>query len=92
MKKRSIIILVLMALMFGMTSVNQVKAQVFIMDKEEEAYSDRIGTNDPGNFFIWPEHDETWDLSYAPLGDGLLLLGCLGGAYLLGKRRKKDDE
>ena len=27
---------------------------------------------------------------YAPLGGEIFLLGCLGGAYLLGKRRRKE--
>lgn len=27
----------------------------------------------------------------APLGEGLLILGCLGGAYLVGKRRKERE-
>ena len=35
-----------------------------------------------------PANDQTTDNSDVPLGDGLLLLGLLGGAYLLGKRRK----
>ena len=26
----------------------------------------------------------------APLGEGLMLLSCLGGAYLLGKRKKEE--
>lgn len=30
------------------------------------------------------------DMSYTPLGSGLLLLGGLGGAYLLIKKKKKD--
>ena len=37
-----------------------------------------------------PNNDQTGDHSDAPLGSGLLLLGCLGGAYLIGKRRKED--
>jgi len=27
---------------------------------------------------------------YAPLGGEILVLGCLGGAYLLSKRRRKE--
>ena len=37
-----------------------------------------------------PNNDQTGDHSDAPLGSGLLLLGCLGGAYLIGKRLKED--
>ena len=67
MKKRSTIIMVIMALLLGVARIDQAKAQV-------------------GIFII----DETWDVS--PIGNGLWLLGCLGGAYLLGKRRKREDE
>lgn len=94
MKKRSTIILVIMALLLGVARFNQGKAQVgiFIMDDEEYA-NIRGGSNEPPDGFIipdFPNHDETWDVS--PVGNGLWLLGCLGGAYLLGKRRKREDE
>ena len=94
MKKRSTIILVIMALLLGVARFNQCKAQVgiFIMDDEEYA-NIRGGSNEPPDGFIipdFPNHDETWDVS--PIGNGLWLLGCLGGAYLLGKRRKREDE
>lgn len=95
MKKRNIIKLILMVLAFGMTSVNQAKAQIgiFIMDDEEYA-NIRCGYEDvPDGFIIpdSPEHDDTHDY-FTPLGNGFLLLGSLGGAYLLGKRWRKDDE
>ena len=94
MKKRSTIILVIMALLLGVARFNQGKAQVgiFIMDDEEYA-NIRGGSNEPPDGFIipdFPNHDETWDVS--PVGNGLWLLGCLGGAYLLGKRRKRENE
>ena len=94
MKKRSTIILVIMALLLGVARIDQAKAQVgiFIMDDEEYA-NIRGGSNGPPDGFIipdFPNHDETWDVS--PIGNGLWLLGCLGGAYLLGKRRKHEDE
>ncbi len=93
MKKRSIIKLVLMVLAFGMMGVNQAKAQIFITEEEEYANLRCHDENLPNGFIIpdFPNHNETWDV-FTPLGDGLLLLGCLGGAYLLGKRKRKDDE
>lgn len=93
MKKRSIIKLVLVVLAFGMTGVNQAKAQIFITEEEEYANLRCHDENLPNGFIIpdFPNHNETWDV-FTPLGDGLLLLGCLGGAYLLGKRKRKDDE
>jgi len=94
MKKRSTIILVIMALLLGVARIDQAKAQVgiFIMDDEEYANIRGGSTEPPDGFIIpdFPNHDETWDVS--PIGNGLWLLGCLGGAYLLGKRRKREDE
>ena len=40
-----------------------------------------------GELPIMPSPNNTHDQT-VPLGDGLLLLGIFGGAYLLGKRRK----
>lgn len=93
MKKRSIIILVLMVLAFGMTSVNQAMAQIFITEDEEYANLRCEDENLPNGFIIpdFPDHNETWDV-FTPLGNGIWLLGGLAGAYLLGKRKRKDDE
>lgn len=94
MKKRNTIIMVIMALVLSLSSFNQVKAQVgiFIMDDEEYANIRDGGSEPPDGFIIpdFPNHDETWDVT--PIGNGLWLLGALGGAYLLGKRRKREDE
>jgi hypothetical protein len=38
-----------------------------------------------------PEHQNITIDYLAPLGGGVLLLSCLGGAYLLGKKRKEND-
>lgn len=89
MKKRNIIISVLLAVLFATASFNSANAQVFIMEDDDYNYRDP----EPGGFVIHditPEHDTTWD--YTPIGDGLWLLGGLAGAYLLGKRRKKDSD
>jgi len=93
MKRRSIIKLVLMVLAFGMMGVNQAKAQIFITEEEEYANLRCHDENLPDGFIIpdFPNHNETWDV-FTPLGNGIWLLGGLAGAYLLGKRRKKDDE
>lgn len=87
MKKKCIIMLSLMVLLFG--SINS-HAQVFIMEDDE--FNIRI--NDGHAEFPFPgmdpAHDTTWD--YTPIGNGIWLLGGLAGAYLLGKRKRKDDE
>ena len=61
------------------------KAQGFIMDDEFEGTM-RQNTEDFG--LIVPIEGLDSD-QYLPLGDGLLVLAALGGAYLMGKRKKK---
>lgn len=85
--KRSIIIISLMVFMLGILNANKTYAQVFITDEDYNGYRTET-TEFPLNFD--PEHDTTLD--YTPIGNGIWLLGCLGGAYLLGKRRKKENE
>ena len=64
-------------------------AQIFL---DDESLTNRgwLGDMDElGN--IIPFHEVEWDqANYAPAGGGILLLTVLGGAYLLGKRRKED--
>ena len=64
-------------------------AQIFL---DDESLTNRgwLGDLDElGN--IIPFHEVEWDqANYAPAGGGILLLTALGGAYLLGKRRKED--
>ncbi len=62
-------------------------AQVFIMD-EDEYNNNRAGSSElnidlPG----WYDSGEDW---YTPVGEGIVVLAGLAGAYLLGKRKKKD--
>ena len=64
-------------------------AQVFLDDDD---YNVRENTeiNDLGA--IIPEQNVTYDQyePYGPVGEGLLLLAGLAGAYLVGKRRKEE--
>ena len=61
-------------------------AQVFIMEEDVESNIRVVGSE-----FVVPVPYQGGDLDqYLPLGDGLLLLAGLGGAYLLGKRRKEQ--
>ena len=89
MKKRGIIIMGLIVLMLGFFNANKASAQIFIT--EEDYNNNRDPSDDNGGFpfIIHPDHDSTLD--YTPIGNGIWLLGCLGGAYLLGKRRKEED-
>jgi len=61
-------------------------AQVFIMDDEFESNM-RVGESE----FVVPSPYQGGDLDqFVPLGDGLLLLAGLGGAYQLKKRKKEQ--
>lgn len=92
MKKRVISVMAILALMFGTTYNQSVKAQIMIMEEEEEVEEKEAADSEEEEFElpITAESGITID-RYAPLGSGILLLGCLGGAYLLGKRRKSED-
>ncbi len=77
---RTIVVLLLMA----MASTSQ--AQVFMMDGDEN-YRE---PEDPQVFINLPQGYGLGVDWYTPVGDGIAVLATLGGAYLLGKRRKKE--
>ena len=61
-------------------------AQVFMIDGDKNYRT----PEDPSVFATLPgEYGAAVDY-YTPIGDGMLLLAALGGAYLLGKRRKQQ--
>ncbi|MBR4561795.1 MAG: hypothetical protein IKO23_07760 [Bacteroidales bacterium] len=66
-------------------SVGPLKAQVFIADDEFEGM---MRKDNPDFALVSPLQGFSSD-QYLPLGDGVLLLVGLGGAYLLRKRNKK---
>ena len=65
------------------------RSQVFLtqedLDSERDGQWEDIG-------LIIPIHEQDFDQAepWAPVGSGIALLTALGGAYLLGKRRKED--
>ena len=92
MTKRNIIISAIFAVLFSVASLTPAFAQggIYIMEDDDDHLRSGGGSGDAG----WgvaiedPFHDTTTD--YSPLGSGALLLGGIAGAYLVGKRRKKD--
>ena len=83
MKRMMKKIVVLLTVLF--MAVVPMKAQVFIADDEFEGM---MRKNDPDFALVSPIQGLSTD-QFTPIGNGLLLLAGLGGAYLLRKRNKK---
>lgn len=65
-----------------------IRAQVFVMEEEENEFRNVFGNGEWNNVIIHGSSDD--QTNYVPFGDGLMLLAALGGAYLLGKRKKEN--
>lgn len=63
------------------------QAQIFIMDEDANLRP----TNDGEAVLSNPQFGQGYDY-YAPLGEGLMLLTVLGGAYLIGKTKMKENK
>ena len=81
-------IVIVGAFLLLMAVAPQAKAQIFITDEEEYNNSKRNAIEEGQMPFI-PELGVTND-QYAPVGSGIAVLGLLGGAYLLGKRKRNE--
>ena len=77
---RNIVLLLLLSLTMA------ANAQIFIDDDEFEGAL-RKGT--VSSNLLMPIQGQQTDQQYTPLGGEILLLGCLSGAYLLTKKKKK---
>lgn len=91
MKKRIISVMAVLAMLCGPTMMQSAKAQNIFDNNEELEKSLRGATGEEDDNLI-SVNDREGDISlenFAPLGSGILVLGCLGGAYLIGKRRKE---
>ncbi len=88
MKKARKYIVIAAALLLSVAA----QAQIFIMTDEDHENSLRTGSSEPLNSLVPVQGLDNDQSLYVPVGTGWLLLTCLGGAYLLGKRIKKDEE
>lgn len=84
MKRMMKIAMVLLTVLF--MAVVPLKAQIFIADDEFEGMM-RLAESE--YVLVVPLEGSDAD-QYVPVGDGMLLLAGLGGAYLLKKRHKKE--
>ena len=79
MHKTRRVIVLLLFMMMSLTT----KAQVFMLDGDENY-------REPENPQVFAGLPEDYGLgvdSFTPIGDGILLLAALGGAYLLKKKK-----
>ena len=91
MKKRIISVMAVLAMLCGPAMMQIAEAQNMFESNEDLKNSLRGSSDEEGNDVISLE-DRDGDISlenFAPLSGGILVLGCLGGAYLIGKRRKE---
>ena len=80
MQKRRRVIVLLLFMIISLT----MKAQVFMMDGDENY-------REPENPQVFAGLPENYGLAvdwYTPVGDGIIVLSVLGGAYLLRKRKE----
>ena len=95
MKKRIISIMAVLALLCGPSMMQSVKAQNIIDGDRGLKIKVPNKMGDGEDDFTNISLDELeGDISlenFAPLSGGILVLGCLGGAYLIGKRRKEQN-
>ena len=84
MKKTLLILTILLILAAPM------RAQIFIMEEEENGRVENVfGNGEWNNIIIHGSPDD--QMNYMPLGEGIMLLAALGGVYLMGKKRRKQD-
>lgn len=85
---KRIVMLIAMALFLtNPKEIGQADAQVFIMSDEEFSNTERVVVPSGGLVPVAPQgYEEDW--IYSPLGDGLIMLAALSGAYLMKKRKK----
>lgn len=89
--KRVLAVLALCFFLVSPKEIGQAHAQILILDDDEYMNSKRAKGYNPGIIPV-PTQGDQLDWIYAPLGDGIVPLLGLGLAYLVGRKRKKDEE
>ena len=66
-------------------------AQVFIMEEDELNNTRNTVTQEEFGVMVPGQDLEEDQWKHAPLGEGIVMLAGLAGAYLIGKRRKEEE-
>ena len=82
MKKRIIAIATVL-----MMAAAPAMAQIFIDDDD---LNNRAGTDDPSMYIDNPWFYSDGNDWFVPVGEGIIMLAGLAGAYLIGKRKKES--
>lgn len=82
--KKTMAVVILMMVLALTFHPLEVRSQIFLTEEDMET-----NLRDPQEGFVVPVPYQGGDLDeYLPLGNGVLVLTALGGAYLLSKRKK----
>ena len=71
-----------------LTLAAPMRAQVFIMEDDENEFRNVFGNGEWNNVIVHGSPDD--QTNWVPLGGGMFLLAAMGGAYLL--KRKKENK
>ena len=88
MKKRAMKIVTIVCVILLSLMTQTAHAQIFLMDFDQGG-NPRDPVEVEGLWFVAPMDGQEVD-QFTPVGNGVLLLAGLGGAYLLMKKKKKD--
>ena len=81
---------ILLIFILFFTLAAPMRAQVFIMEEDENDRVDNVFGNGQWNNIIVhgsPDDQTNW----VPLGEGILMLTALGGAYLMRKKKSSNN-
>ena len=81
---------ILLLITLFLTLAAPMRAQVYIMEEDENQRVENVsGNGEWNNIIIHGSGDD--QTNYLPLGDGLLLLAALGGVRLIRRQKEETD-
>ena len=81
---------ILLILTLFLTLAAPMRAQVFIMEEDEnDRVNNVFGNGQWNNIIVHGSADD--QTNWVPLGEGILMLTALGGAYLMRKKKSSNN-